>query len=208
MSDSTTRGDARLAALYRILGSVAHDISNPLQALVMHAELAADEVGDGGRLRDGELEATRRMQTIVRAMTGLAAAGVHERPVGDAVRRLETLLSRRWTRLGLRMDVDIRDCRNVPVPAAFEEVLLTMGIEISVWLRSNPPRGAVLSLTVDVRDGELWLSLTCGHAEIAEGLCDALRSHRPRLAALDPDVRVDVGHRLISMRCRPQVAAG
>ncbi len=209
VSDSTRRDEARVAALYKILGTVAHDISNPLQALVMHAELAADDsVQEQGKSRDGELQATRRMQTIVRALTGLAAVGVHDRPLGDALRRFETLLSRRWTRLGLRVEIDIRDRRNVPVPAAFEEALLAAGIEMSVWLRARPPRHATLVLTADVRDEHLLLSIRCDQAEVAAGLCETIKAHAPSLNAMDPRVQIEVGELAMVMRCKPRAAAG
>ena len=198
-----------MTALYQILGSVAHDISNPLQALVMHAELAADEsASDRGHSRDGELQATRHMQTIVRALTGLAAAGVHDRPLGDTLRRFETLLSRRWTRLGLEVEIDVRERRSVPVPAAFEEALLAAGIEMSVWLRSRPPRRAKLTLTADERDGHVQLSMRCSQPEVAAGLCETMKARAPALAALDPRVHIDVGERVMVMRCKPRVAPG
>jgi signal transduction histidine kinase len=199
--------DARVAALYRVLGGVIHDLSNPLQALVMHAELAADDEPGSPHdteRRAAELTATRRLQTIVRALTGLAAAGVVDRPLGDVARRFETLLSHRWTRLGLRLDARIHDRRNVAVPAALEEALLLTGVELSEWLRPRPAKDASLILEVVEGEGTLSLELGCDDATLAAAMCDGLRERLSVAVALEDRVTVNVGGSVVALRCRPR----
>src|SRR5688500_1888278 len=99
----------RVAALLRVVHAIAHDLSKPLQTLLMHATMALDDAPEGSEeatALDANLGAVGRMRTILRALTGLATAGVDPRPLTGALERFADLSRPRFERLGVRVEVE------------------------------------------------------------------------------------------------------
>jgi hypothetical protein len=204
MTDAPSDNDPRLAGLYRIMSAVVHDLSNPLQALVMNAELAAEDAArddEEAERRAGDLAATRRMQGILRALTSLCASAAHPRPLGDAIGRFQSLLARRWSRLLIGVRPEIHDRRNLVVPAALEEALLLCGIELSGWLRMQPPRAAQLVVTAHDADGHLRLTFRLDDATRGAAMVAATREAVTAIASLAVPVTVDVSDSQIELGC-------
>ena len=80
MGDEATgsRDRPRLEILHEALEIFAHDLSNPLQSLIVLTELALDDATPGSedemRCRQS-LEAAERMRTLVSGLAGLTRGG-------------------------------------------------------------------------------------------------------------------------------------
>lgn len=64
----------KLSSLGRMISGVAHELSNPLTAILGHSELALGELGDGALARRARLvrDEARRCQRIVQTLLGFA----------------------------------------------------------------------------------------------------------------------------------------
>ncbi len=125
------QAESRREVLLEALEIFTHDLSNPLQSLIVLTELALDDALPGSeeheRCRQC-LEAAERMRTLVQGLAGLTRSIDGPRNTGAVVERFISVLSRRWERHSLRLSVDLGAVERVPAPRNLETVLLNLGL--------------------------------------------------------------------------------
>jgi signal transduction histidine kinase len=178
-SSTTASEAARVDALLRLFKVVAHDLSNPLQALGMHAEMGLEDASPGSDAaaeREADVVAVRRMRRLLRGMTELAAAGSGPREVPQLLSRFSDLSARRWEQLGVGLAVEAHDLRGTLVSLHAEEVLLAIGLTLASEIAGDPPRGTTLAL-VGRREGAT--ARVHLHATADDALAAGLRRTAP-----------------------------
>lgn len=122
---------ARLAILLEALEIFAHDLSNPLQSLIVLTELALDDAPpaseDELRCRQ-TLEAAERMRTLVTGLAGLTRGADGPRNTKTTVERFVEVLSRRWERHRIELRVDLGPAERTPSPPELDAALLNLGL--------------------------------------------------------------------------------
>ena len=130
MGDAT-RDRSKLQILHEALEIFAHDLSNPLQSLIVLTELALDDATPGSedemRCRQS-LEAAERMRTLVAGLAGLTRGAEGPRNTQTSVDRFNELLSRRWERHRVEVDVALGPAERTPSPPDLDVALLNLGL--------------------------------------------------------------------------------
>lgn len=128
----SAEGDtARLHILLEALEIFAHDLSNPLQSLIVLTELALDDALAGSedeqRCRQ-TLEAAERMRTLVTGLAGLTRGAEGPRQTKTTVDRFAEVLSRRWERHRIELEIDLGDVERSASPPELDTALLNLGL--------------------------------------------------------------------------------
>ena len=125
------QAEAQRDILLEVLEISTHDLSNPLQSLIVLSELALDDTPEGtedyDRVRQS-LEAAERMRTLVQGLAGLTRGIDGPRNVKTVVDRIVSVLSRRWERHQMRVSVDMGAIEHTPTPAVLQTVMLNLGL--------------------------------------------------------------------------------
>lgn len=161
------QAEAQRDVLLEVLEIFTHDLSNPLQSLIVLSELALDDTPEGSedydRVRQS-LEAAERMRTLVQGLAGLTRGIDGPRSAKTVVERIVSVLSRRWERHQMRVSVDMGAIEHAPTPAVLQSVMLGLGLaavaaagdrnhpryELSVQgvSREGQPHSCVLEVTL------------------------------------------------------------
>ncbi len=137
------QAEAQREVLLEALEIFTHDLSNPLQSLIVLTELALDDAlpdsEEHERCRQS-LEAAERMRTLVQGLAGLTRSIDGPRNTGAVVDRFISVLSRRWERHSVRLSIDLGPIERAPTPPNLETVLLNLGLAAVVAAadRSHP----------------------------------------------------------------------
>lgn len=105
---------ARLAAIGQTLTAVAHELNNPLTAVIGLAELLASDPSAAafrGDLATLRREASRARQVVQDLLLVARPGEAARQPVriGDVVSHVERLRAAEWRRRGLKVTVDVRE---------------------------------------------------------------------------------------------------
>lgn len=151
------QAEAQREVLLEALEIFNHDLSNPLQSLIVLTELALDDTPEGtedyDRVRQS-LEAAERMRTLVQGLAGLTRGIDGPRHAKVVVDRFISVLSRRWERHQVRVSVDMGAIERTATPANLETVLLNLGLAtVAAATDRNHPRYE-LSVRGISRDGQ------------------------------------------------------
>ena len=147
--------DAGLRCIASLAGLFAHDLSNPLQTVLMQLELLSEDLSPTN-------EATERFDAVIAAsrefrsmLTDLAKFAHHQKRddechVKFAIRRIIDLMSPRLQRRQVDVRVDDTQCTQpfLGSTASLEFTLLTVLLATTARLRSSAHVGFRLSLTV------------------------------------------------------------
>ena len=122
---------ARLDVLLEALEIFIHDLSNPLQSLIVLTELALDDAAphseDEQRCRQ-TLEAADRMRNLVVGLAGLARGNEGPLSARNAVDRFVDMLSRRWERHRIELQIELGPVEQRPSPPDLDMALLNLGL--------------------------------------------------------------------------------
>lgn len=126
-------GKAQLEVLYELLEIFTHDLSNPLQSLIVLSELALDDAPEGSD--DAErcqqtLEAAERMRTLVQGLGGIARRSDGPRNTRAAVDRVCEALSRRWDRHSISLSIDLGAIESTACSGSLDSALLAVVLGI------------------------------------------------------------------------------
>lgn len=151
------QAEAQREVLLEALEIFTHDLSNPLQSLIVLTELALDDTPEGtedyDRVRQS-LEAAERMRTLVQGLAGLTRSIDGPRNTKTVVDRFISVLSRRWERHQVRVSIDMGSIERTPTPANLETVLLNLGLAtVAAATDRNHPRYE-LSVRGIAREGQ------------------------------------------------------
>lgn len=134
---SSPPSPARVANLLRLMHAVSHDLSNPLQALVLHATMGLEDAEPGSEQSErhqADVEATRRMRGLLRALQGFATAGDRPRTLASMLDRFVGIFADRYARLGAPLEVTLLE--GAPeVSMVVEETLVAIGLALGTWIR-------------------------------------------------------------------------
>lgn len=187
------QAEAQREVLFEALGIFTHDLSNPLQSLIVLAELAMDDAVPGTEEYDRNrqsLEAAERMRTLVQGLAGLTRSVDGPRTAAAVLDRFGSVLSRRWERHSIRLSVDLGGIERTPTPATLETVLLNLGLAVVAAAneRNHPrydlsvrgmgrdgPRSCVLELTLaghNAGGSGVPIELSRAHVERTQRLID------------------------------------
>lgn len=122
---------ARLEVIFEVLDVFAHDLSNPLQSLIVLTELALEDAlrGSEDELRCNQtLEAAERMRTLVTGLAGLTRGTEGPRQLRTAVDRFAEILSRRWERHRIELEIDLGAAEHMASPPELDTALLSLGL--------------------------------------------------------------------------------
>lgn len=157
------QAEAQRDVLLEVLEIFTHDLSNPLQSLIVLSELALDDTPEGtedyDRVRQS-LEAAERMRTLVQGLAGLTRSIDGPRNAKTVVDRIESVLSRRWERHQIRVSIDMGMIERTPTPAVLQTVLLNIGLAtVAVAGDRNHPRYELSIQGVDRGDEQFNCAL-------------------------------------------------
>lgn len=151
------QAEAQREVLLEAMEIFTHDLSNPLQSLIVLTELALDDTPEGTEEYDRcrqSLEAAERMRTLVQGLAGLTRSIDGPRNTKTVVDRFVSVLSRRWERHQVRVSVDMGAIERTPTPANLETVLLNLGLAtVAAATERNHPRYE-LSVRGILREGQ------------------------------------------------------
>jgi signal transduction histidine kinase len=138
------QAEAQREVLLEALEIFTHDLSNPLQSLIVLTELALDDTPEGTEDYDRcrqSLEAAERMRTLVQGLAGLTRSIDGPRNTRTVVDRFISVLSRRWERHQVRVSIDMGPIERTPTPGNLETVLLNLGLAtVAAATERNHPR--------------------------------------------------------------------
>jgi len=185
------RAEAKHEVLLEALGIFAHDLSNPLQSLIVLTEVALDDAipgSDDHERNRQSLEAVDRMKILVQGLAGLTRSIDGPRNVAAVVERLGSVLSRRWERARVQLSVDLGLIERTPTPLILETAMLSLGLGVVTAAQENNHPRYDLSLRGITLEGPrscaIELTLT-GHNAGGSGVPVALSaSHLERTERL------------------------
>ncbi len=137
------QAEAQREVLLEALEIFTHDLSNPLQSLIVLTELALDDAPPDSEEFERckqSLEAAERMRTLVQGLAGLTRSIDGPRNTASTVDRFSSVLSRRWERHSVRLSIDLGPIERTPTPAHLETGLLNLGLAavVAASERSHP----------------------------------------------------------------------
>ncbi len=196
------QAEAQRDVLLEVLEIFTHDLSNPLQSLIVLSELALDDTPEGteeyDRVRQG-LEAAERMRTLVQGLAGLTRSIDGPRNAKTVIDRLVSVLSRRWERHQIRVSIDLGAIERTPTPAVLQTVMLNLGLAgVAAAGDRNHPRYemSVQGLSRDGEDLDCALEVTLvGHN--AGGTAAPVQLARPQMERIE---RLLDGNPLVNLR--------
>ncbi|MCA9649677.1 MAG: HAMP domain-containing histidine kinase [Myxococcales bacterium] len=208
------QAEAQREVLLEALEIFTHDLSNPLQSLIVLAELAMDDAPPGTEEHERNkqsLEAAERMRTLVQGLAGLTRSVDGPRNTSAVVDRFESVLSRRWERHSVRLSIDLGPIERAPTPATLETVLLSLGLAaVAAAGDRNHPRYD-LSLRGIAQEGPLSCALEltlAGHNAGGSGApVELSRSHIERTMQLvdgNPSMRLREDAETILLEFAPE----
>ena len=206
---------ARLEILLETLEIFAHDLSNPLQSVIVLTELALDDAAPGTEehLRCRQtLEAAERMRTLVLGLGGLTRGVQGPYSTRSSVERFAAVLSRRWDRHRITLDVELGEVDRAHSPPLLDAALLELGLAAiaAVGERSGAHVLSVRGLAAPAGDADGRCALEVSLVEPrADGTTEAVTLSEPHLVRLDrllsgPAIRVRCAGTRVSLEFTPQ----
>ena len=193
------QAEAQRDVLLEVLEIFTHDLSNPLQSLIVLSELALDDTPEGSEEYDRvrqSLEAAERMRTLVQGLAGLTRSIDGPRNAKTVVDRIESVLSRRWERHQIRVSIDMGVIERTPTPAVLQTVLLNIGLAtVAVAGDRNHPRYELSIQGVDRGDNCALEITLVGHN--AGGAAAPVQLARPQMERV---IRLLDGSPSVSLR--------
>ena len=200
---SSSSSSARVANLLRLMHAVSHDLSNPLQALVLHATIGVEdaEPGSEAALRHhADVEATRRMRTLLRALQGLATAGDRPRTLASVQARFVDIFGERYARLGVPLEVGPLPEGVHEVSALVEEALVAVGLALGTRVRRSAKDLDAACLVVRASGSEpLLMVIDLRGAAAASAIAEVARE----LTEIDPAVEIRAEGTSLVLRVDP-----
>lgn len=124
-------GSARLQIFIEVLEIFAHDLSNPLQSLIVLTELALDDATPDSEdaLRcEQTLAAAERMRTLVSGLAGLTRTTGGPRRARSSLDRFADVLARRWERHHIELKLELDAAEHAASPPELDVALLNLGL--------------------------------------------------------------------------------
>lgn len=150
----------KLAALGRITSGMAHEVKNPLNAMMIHAEILKEELAGSPGEVQASLEVIRgEIRRLDRAVQGflnfMRPQELSLKPVdlNALLREIAVLLEREWHNAGVRIMLDLDP--SVPPVTADEELLRQMFLNIVLNACQSMPSGGPVRIFTqgDKEDG-------------------------------------------------------
>ena len=142
-------GKAQLEVLYELLEIFTHDLSNPLQSLIVLSELALDDAPEGSddaeRCRQ-TLEAAERMRTLVQGLGGITRRSDGPRNTRAAVDRVCEALSRRWDRHSITLSIELGAIESTACSSSLDAALLNLALGIVSAVADEPRADYLLTV--------------------------------------------------------------
>lgn len=209
------RAEAQHRILREALAILAHDLSNPLQSLIVMTEMALDDSPPNSEEHERNkqsLDAAERMKTLVLGLAGLTRGGEGFPTTSAVIDRLGSVLSRRYERYRIHQSADLGPIADVPTPANLDAAILSLslGVVAAAGERSHPrydlsfrgveqpgPRSCAIEITL------------AGHNAGGSGVPVELdRAHYRRTRQLvdgDPNIAVREDDEAILLEFAPQL---
>ncbi len=153
----------RLSSMGRLASGITHEISNPLQAVRTHLELALEGMGMGQPLARDDLElANREIERAIQILQGLQnlQRPSQEAPalvnVNDALRDVLGILGKRIGRQGVNLEAELTP--SLPPVLGRGSQLRQVFLNLLLNALEAMPGGGELRVTTRPEDGE-WLEL-------------------------------------------------
>lgn len=138
------RAEARHEILREALEILAHDLSNPLQSLIVMTEMALDDAppdSEDYERNQQSLEAAERMKTLVHGLAGLTRPISGSRSATAVMQRMNAMLSRRWERHRIAPSIALAEIERLPTPPGFDSAILNLCLAVVTAAReASHPR--------------------------------------------------------------------
>ncbi|MFN7994602.1 MAG: ATP-binding protein [Bryobacteraceae bacterium] len=155
----------RLSAISRITGGVAHEVKNPLNAILMHVELARMKLAKGDSDIDPQMEIISReilrLDRVVKTFldfTRPVELNLKEVPVDSFIREIVDLASPQASAAGIRISI-VEDAEGVNIrvdPDLMKQAILN----VIVNAIDAMPQGGDLGVACSTRDDEVEIRIT------------------------------------------------
>jgi signal transduction histidine kinase len=204
----------RMASVGTLAAGVAHEINNPLAAIIANLEFLSDDFASGDVFTRGEQmraqlsdarEGAERLRHIVRDLKVFSRSTEHERrgPV-DVERVMESSLRMAWTEVRHRATV-VKEYGNVPPVDALEarlgQVFLNLVVNAAHAIREGNVEGNRIRIATRVDDaGQIVVEIADTGAGIApenlSRIFDAFFTTKP--AGVGTGLGLSICHRIVT----------